>query len=1837
MKEKDEDDDSRLSINQNNDSNIEDNNQSIDFLINNFKIILNKGNQSILKSISNNIQFFDLILRTNKSLYNKKEILFLLFVSVKKLNKSLTEYNIFRDLLIQKTLIIYEILLIYMTNNDSTIKDISFKLLKNLLISHVEMIKIFQNLFPKTIFEKIQIDPIPFNWINEWDDFLKIILENFNEAKLVWNEDCRQELIQYLTKIFQKYDKYIIQIDKKDIISQNGNNIFKLQEKLINSNFDINYKSIIMKYNSLEKEVFVMKYYLQNIIKENQGMPYFNIEFENPNKLWKNLIMELGLEKSPQKIIIILKVLILLYKNYYQNKKKGRKDFKCLGKFKDYDFFLSYFQSNDNIEIRTYLIHLLYVSITCQDQKVENRKELLNHENIGIIIKTYIKSIESSLKKFDISLNFNIEEYEKKKCNSYYIDNDKDVLKIYNDSESKYFTINNGNFSNYSSYCPLDEESWKNADEKYKMLSIAALLFIFLNKQLKSLHKDNTNDLYFFPIPKLAKLLYDSNNYKPFLKLLLYDNLNLSQQVLCLFIYYIVDLQNYGIGCDFCLIDILFILMIKYKSGRLLRAIEKISSFFYKKNKSNIFDLLKLTNDEKEFFNIYINIPKDNPYKIKKPIILLIRYFPIQIIYYLMTHKFEEFINLIYTKDDIHTCEIVWNRNMLEDLLNSVRNLIIKNMDKLLLDKKYRYNYSLVNQNYKSCYIYYLKDNVEKVLEKVNNDNYKIIINLLCLNKFLIDYDYIRLLHNIVERFKDILPEEIKSNIKIKISNLMNPSNISNIFENLNKNIDKLKDENEIKLLKHYIIILSLIDEDENDILKYNNCINLTIYNILSYNKNLNFDEENKNSKILNLLLNYFLEQPKNKKLLELMKNEKETDETYNESFIENKEYIINNENNIIKNQAEYDNISKIVQQISRYIFSLFNINKNLLKSFLEYFTFLCEKDKYIINYINMTILPLQLLRLCTKYQQNINEEENQIFYTIFRALKTMVKNSQSLSEIMDKLLNNKRLKKLLITNAETFLKELTQGHKTHESIWTNNDLEHLIKYLDDRIDDFLVKQINFNDIYNEIQERETESYNNEIKINNIYIRVFNYNPKQKKYFKEKEAENFLKQLIIEFNENNNAYQIKHLLWSITNTIKFLQVDIKILLNSFDMTINKFYLNVWQITHLTQEEQEAIINQEKEEEEEFSKNKGNSPIIEKGAIICLQFMELLSSNEITIIYFKETDIIYCFILLIEQTNCIEAILSISNILNNLFNYFVKKKKTDNNIKAIDNESMNLSDIRENEKEDKNDKKIKCIFLFLLKKLIFYTQNKKNPGEQEIKKYIEIFNIINMYSNCKVFDLSLREMFKYYIPGKMVDNLFHSIPPEQSKNEKMIQRIFSDWLKDKIEFPDIKWNSNSFNRSYKLLCDDCQLILRDKSYIDNFENIYIETDRITENKIFFEFPDEYKIDSIYLRLFNKEPNYNIGHNLPNFLLHIIDDMIDDFEQFCIFNYEVSSNKEQELINKLKKFKEKCLITSLTSIMLIIEQINFNNNNPNLLLATNKELNNTYSKEGFSKELLNLVKICFDYPQLLNEDNCKSIIKMQNVIYQIKESKIFFSSKLRLMYLQIIYLISLNKNMIEFLSENFDDNIILDFYFKKNNSIINEINLENNNQDENLFKSDYEYILICCIIEQLISEDISHIPIILTKYLDNFIEKAKERPKVKKYIQLLFNSIEKEAQYGQSLTLSLKKYDTFIMEGKDKVKEAKIWRMECSGKKDVKYDKKNSHYCNYELFLNRNKNEEMKNYEFPIIFDESINYFKYDEFNDKLFDSEMKNIIDFQTQKKNDTFIYMKELLSQCQNI
>jgi len=70
------------------------------------------------------------------------------------------------------------------------------------------------------------------------------------------------------------------------------------------------------------------------------------------------------------------------------------------------------------------------------------------------------------------------------------------------------------------------------------------------------------------------------------------------------------------------------------------------------------------------------------------------------------------------------------------------------------------------------------------------------------------------------------------------------------------------------------------------------------------------------------------------------------------------------------------------------------------------------------------------------------------------------------------------------------------------------------------------------------------------------------------------------------------------------------------------------------------------------------------------------------------------------------------------------------------------------------------------------------------------------------------------------------------------------------------------------------------------------------------------------------------------------------------------------------------------------------------------------------------------------------------------------------------------------------------------------------------------------------------------------LDKFWNLSIKRPNIKKYIQILFKNIESDSQYGNSLSRCKDTYN-FCFDENLSINEAKIWRLECSEKKEIKY--------------------------------------------------------------------------------
>jgi hypothetical protein len=315
-----------------------------------------------------------------------------------------------------------------------------------------------------------------------------------------------------------------------------------------------------------------------------------------------------------------------------------------------------------------------------------------------------------------------------------------------------------------------------------------------------------------------------------------------------------------------------------------------------------------------------------------------------------------------------------------------------------------------------------------------------------------------------------------------------------------------------------------------------------------------------------------------------------------------------------------------------------------------------------------------------------------------------------------------------------------------------------------------------------------------------------------------------------------------------------------------------------------------------------------------------------------------------------------------------------------------------------------DKMNLSIFLFLLKKVIFLKNIITKGNKENINSLrIDILKVIRKFILNEKVGFAIRSLYEFYLPSRIIDNLFST---------KEVVDI-TQTLDSELELPDLIWNNDAIHQTQKLFEEDCSFILNDENNIENFPN-NLFTHKLNPHKcFFFEIYDEFRIDNIYIRIFNKDPAYTLGKSLIIFLKQINKSSIETLRDFVIMTF-YKENIDSEL--KLYDLVYHKLATCFTAICLIIEQINYNDFNENLGISNIEEMKNLI-KEEYEKDLINLVQRSFEYQKLLSNDIILQLFSFNKLIFGLDKFYKFFNhfdNNMRLIYLQILYLIINNKN-------------------------------------------------------------------------------------------------------------------------------------------------------------------------------------------------------------------------------
>jgi len=372
--------------------------------------------------------------------------------------------------------------------------------------------------------------------------------------------------------------------------------------------------------------------------------------------------------------------------------------------------------------------------------------------------------------------------------------------------------------------------------------------------------------------------------------------------------------------------------------------------------------------------------------------------------------------------------------------------------------------------------------------------------------------------------------------------------------------------------------------------------------------------------------------------------------------------------------------------------------------------------------------------------------------------------------------------------------------------------------------------------------------------------------------------------------------------------------------------------------------------------------------------------------------------------------------------------------------------------------------------------------------------IDIIKIIKKFINNDRIGFAIKSIFEFYLPNKIIDNLFLT----KETNESSIK-----CLGEELELPDLIWNLEAIQQSKRILDEDTIFILNDEINLDNFPQNLISHKLLPQKCFFFEISDEYRLDNIFVRIFNKDPAYNLGKNLILFLKQVFNDSLNNYKKLAFFEFLIkntprkslsvnnkidtinisnSNNNNKNISNNIIEIANshscendivisgkscKLIIASirsqvlcdLTAILLMIEQINFNDFNDNLGISSIDEMKNLIKDEN-EKNLISLVQRSFEYQNLLSQNFIKKLTNLILYAFDIKENNdnnnnekkldqkslsefLCFDECLRLVLLQILYLLTINKKALNIIYNIIDLNLLLEKFYQNEQQVADGI--------------------------------------------------------------------------------------------------------------------------------------------------------------------------------------------------
>jgi len=254
-------------------------------------------------------------------------------------------------------------------------RKISVILLSHLFYDNANACGLVCRLFPKNLFRKVDFmsNDISQWTLQQWEQFFSLVVKDFNTTTEIWTEECREELLSKLKQMDDDINSrfnFCPSNRLQELFADNSEE----GEFLLNIRW--NYEEYEIRYDFLQNKIPVGKYYLTTLLQDSD-QPKLAAKVANPAKLWSDLCMKFIGTKKVDEMAIILKTMILIYKDYNM----------VIRDLDTMNHWLRCLETKEYKRVWYLILQLLYTSVTVEDGSISrfNIKNFVDSDGIPIL------------------------------------------------------------------------------------------------------------------------------------------------------------------------------------------------------------------------------------------------------------------------------------------------------------------------------------------------------------------------------------------------------------------------------------------------------------------------------------------------------------------------------------------------------------------------------------------------------------------------------------------------------------------------------------------------------------------------------------------------------------------------------------------------------------------------------------------------------------------------------------------------------------------------------------------------------------------------------------------------------------------------------------------------------------------------------------------------------------------------------------------------------------------------------------------------------------------------------------------------------------------------------------------------------------------------------------------------------------------------------------------------------------------------------------------------------------------------------------------------------------